>query len=951
MESTDKSYIVGLLQKFYAEMGKVPVAERLFDPEFHIDHDYEALIARQNEETIRKVSQQYADEEHANVLDYAFRMTGKAYYQNALKITFATLIRDFQYYKKLMVDEKVYQMANPTVAYDLLSKLHMIKPESIFVGGNLPTMPKPSSRLNPENSFDNFFTFIFLYTHHINDSYINLFLHQWEKDCLELYARVLGEEEAGDGTGDGTQPWQKDPAAVRTFLFLLTTLRGITDKSLILETMLASGMKPLFERVIDVYFRVWYKVKAMVQSMEGGKPDFLSQNEWWLEHLSPEDSEEYLEHFHTNSLAIRRESIADYLEDTLIGLRIEGPPALEQTFLHGIVYRVKPESPGISPHVAQFTDYLLAIRDRYTPEDLAKQCNNIDLYSPLFASHRRGFTIKSSQKVLAAYQHDYLGDNDTNYEVIMTFYFRVDAASAEFAFYTAKIIDILRTGHAKSFFLYLKRNEEIFLTKALNTMKSDFVRNYIDLVIEHDLPHLSEYVNKIPSDYKHIQFFVYLIDGFVTGQIQLEDLGNLGHIHMIVAITDYFHMLSKGRLGGVMGNITSMKSVVQTILLYFEMMNASSMRLPSITQTGTKMLSDAHMVITQSDERRTVLEALYLAVQTMIYTEDAAKLEKVFCPADHPVSDGSGKGAGENGDSWKSATHTIFTFIFSMFNGSEIILYQEDDEGEIRWIRGKDPMLDARYVESMLMTILEFNMRSDVHSKLRCPKSGNGDHPPCLKQNQSLHSIVELLKADPVIRYQINWARILGVIETEKVRKECLLIYHSCVIDYFRETPIIWESIGERAMRLRLSLPKSEIEVCEKVAGKITFKCQHCDSFWCKPQYRHTGKLNLSHMPNPSSYQMGNASMTNLIRPEAKTNLAILIGNAREIVNLPVFYICHECDLNYHDFCYYGLIPRNTKRIVRCAVCESKKFGRYKLNDQQLEYIVYHRILCGNYFG
>ncbi len=971
-------YITNVIARFHRELALIPLAENLYDPEFDVNIEYGKLFQDENESIAKfGLTGIPADDDHPSKDVIGSLM--KEENQNAMKVVFAMLTKNFKYFKKLVVEERIYLRINFRFVEAMYQKVWTESNPHISWGGAQILRMDGKSRI----PINNFLTFVFVYTYYLNNSYVTFFL----KHIQEEFDWMMAGDPFGVEGPNGKILLFQNLRMMEAFQYGIIFLQTLTHRSFILDLMVTQHMESLSEMVMDTYFDIWYEIKARLLANPTVDLWNTSPSTTIIEKVDgkPRWSEwaKLTKRLCKNILVFggggggsgedgmtEEEMISDMIPyydplQDLIKEMMEGPPKLEEKFLFEEVYpasrgdmrRRNAASPAAKVGQLQerHAGILREIRRRYSAEDLEKQKRNAGLFQILWRTSTRAYKMAMIQQLLEVLDHDYKAPTKMNFEVITHLYFKSDAGTVEEKFFNGCILEILGSANDRLFYEYLKENEETFLVKSMGNNRLEFIFNYIDLIPVYEVDHLSEFILKIDPGYKHIHIFMYLIDTITCGSKERERpylITPRAHIHIVMAITDYLHMTGKRVIeanGGVLRNAVH----------YLEYLNKRQMELPGITRMANLNLSnpkgncrtEAHCVcssctgqsstIVKEEDKQTMLETLYIAVHKFIHQTERPKLAEMFTD-------------------WKRSTNLFFSFIFSMFDlhfdGYSGKGAGEDGEGAGKGIsKGLDPMVTVEYVESMFKVVLGFN--SDKAD--RDPESTEEDFiDEYLLSNISLNTLLYWIEKRPETHWRINWANILGVISiaSYSVHSE-IPLYRKWVIDYFRKNTFIRGLIEKKREWVKRAIPEEKRKELDRLSEKIVLRCQHCKYFWYKPSEERTRKSSGTHPITTDSstyYQTPSFSIgsygRNPVSYQTKSSLAEVMAKREILVNLPVFYLCEECGIHYHDMCYYGLIPYNKRKITKCAVCDSKKIRRHKLDHYQIEYLVYTRILNGLYF-
>lgn len=984
-------YITNVIARYHRELALIPLVENLYDPEFDVNVDYAKLFQDENESIAKfgftgiPVDDDYPS---MDIMGSLMREEN----QNAMKVAFAILTKNFKYYKKLVADERIYLHINFRFVEAMYHKVFTESNPHISLGSKHPLRMDGKSRI----PINNFLTFVFAYSYSLNNSYVTFFLKQIQE---EFDWMIAGDPFGKDG--DGKIRIFQNQRMMETFQYTIIFLHTLTNRPFVLDAMLSQHMESLSDMVLSTYFGLWYEIKALLQ----GNPDI----DLWcttstvIELIDDQprltDWAKLTKRLCKNVFVFGDDGSAGdgvteeemilkitlYYEpfQGLIKEMMDGPPKLEEKLLFEEIYpacrgdaRRRNVSGGGGINIGKLqerhTGLLREIRKRYSAEDLETQKRNTGLFQILWRTSTRTYKMAMIQELLEVLEHDYRAPTKMNFEVITHLYFKSEVGTVEEKFFNGCIMEILGSSNDELFYEYLKENEEIFLVKSVGSNRLEFIFNYIDLIPVYEVDHLSEYILKIRPEYKHIHIFMYLIDTITCGAKEKSYVMTpKAHIHIVMAITDYIHMAGKGALeanGGVLRNIVH----------YLEYLNTRQMELPGITQMANLNLSKQdggscgsggsrggsltcecrscvgplNTVFTEED-KYTMLETLYIGVHRLIHQTEVEKLKEIF-------------------SDWEKSTNVFFSFIFSMFDphfdhysgNQKKGAGESDGEGagegdgegagvEIR--KGLDPLLTVDYVESMFKVVLTFNSDKSERDPGLTVENFLDEY---LLRNISLNTLLYWIEKRPETHWRINWANILGVISiaTYSVHND-IPLYRKWVIDYFRSNTVIRGLMEKKREWVKRSITEEKRKELDQLSDKMVLRCQHCKYFWYKPSEERTKKSSSTHPITSDSgtyYQSPSFSIgsygRNPLSYQAKNHLSAMMTKREILVNHPVFYLCEECGIHYHDMCYYGLIPYNKRKITKCAVCDSKKIRRHKLDTYQIEYLVYSRILNGLYF-
>ncbi len=926
-------YMTNLLARYHKTLMEIPLAENLYDPEFDVKIDYNQLFEEENKVLFDHTT--YMIEGVPIHLDDndSLKAVTKPENQNAMKVVFALLTKNFKYYKKLVSEEKVYKKCAYGYVGDMYNRVWAVPNKHI----NRGTMPmirfeSPSLRVRMEN----FTEMVFYYSYYINNAYLQYYLKHLQEECQRFYDDVLRSEEESkedcECEKDPSIELQKNQEEIDTLISLLEFIFSISTKPSILNIMMENRLEPMCEMLLDTIFFIWYKLRVVFRA----HPHLITEK-WWEPLMA--DGSPCLEmwlRIQTN-LSTHSNSIFHLFKSTIEPLVMGGPPMLEENYMADLYqqYRrnaakgrssipatLKITSGEISPTALQI---IREIRTRYSESDLVYQRGNGKLFRSMLRAPMRAFQVTMIYNLLEAIEHDYKAATPVNFEIVFYMYFAsmseegsktgqgLPVINYHSKFYNDKILELL-AGHGYEVYLYLKENEEIFLGKAISQKMFDFVHNYIDLIPAYDPDHLGVYIRKVIPNHAHIRVFTYVIDTILSGSAKIGSFDSEVHIHMILAITSYFWMVGAKALEPNPG-------VIRCVVSYIDLLLQNKIELKGITRRGISTGKDKDMVgsyITSTEMTHTILERLYLSTHQMILQYDHTYWVSMF-------------------SDWNRYEDILFSFVFSMFDAD---FYEKsckkegaegDDAGKKSQIISLDPDVTPEYVESMFKVVLEFN--SEYARSIED-----------LMLNISLNCLLNVMEKRVEYHYQINWANILGTMSIFKseLPGSSILLFRKIVIQYFQKNPVIRMLIKKRLEWKERMLSAKEIERIQKIAPKFSLRCQHCKHYWFKPSSSSCAGI---------SANISGSSVSVFYQPlthyPIQHNAVSWREPKKELVNLPVFYYCSGCHVHYHDICYYGLIPRNKKRITHCAICESKKIERYKLSEDEIEVLIYRRILDG----
>jgi hypothetical protein len=882
---------------------EAPLADNLYDPEFDLQCDIDALFEEEN----KSIANFHFVAEGVMITEsnthYLSNLL-ETEHQNAMKVVFALVTKNFKYYKTLITERKVYQNIKYTYVSAMYNRLWTL-PNSFITKERTPTIRFSASS---GGSIHNFPSFVFFYSHHINNTYLNFFLKHLQEEIRE-YADSLGEEKK-----------EKVEETIDPVIgYMLSFLYSISGHTSIFQDMLHHQSAALCDSLLTTYFLVWYKMREILRA----HPSVYKMSEKWTKILtfSQELSSAMIKYLHKG-----------------------GAPVLEENYIRDIYGQYRKSISKQSDHKIikdDVADFIREVRSRYNEEDMALQRENIDLYRPMLNVSARNFQIEFVYHLLEILDHDYKSNSKCNFEIVVSLYLssrlsEIDDLSRSSSsihhksirvqeghttyyskFYNDRIIDILSI-YGESFYLYLKENEDTLLRKSILSKAFDFIFNYIDIIPTYDPHHLREFILKITPEHTNIRIFNYIIDVITTGEINLFEFGSNAHIHVILAVTDYLHTVSKKK-------ISVDSKIVKNIVHYFDILNQSMIELPGITRRANVLLSNKPTYdLINKEDQYTVLETLYLAIQRI---RDRSDSESDF-----------DKGTK---DQMSHAENSICSFIFSMFDVRMLEIEIEssmdpcDNPVMHPLILGRDPELSLPYIEHMFKIVLEYSVTISFS----------------LDINRSLKCLLQIIESRPDYHLQMNWANVLGAIsiDAESLPGSKICLFRNVAIQYFQKNRIIRNLMQKKVEWYESRVKPAEMMELRRVAKKLSLRCQHCKHYWFKPDYREYHKVNsdpiISSFTHFYQTQWGSFGTYNPVPYLSVGGIREFTPPKMELVNLPVFYLCSECNVHYHDICYYGLIPTNKKRIKQCAVCDSKKFARYQFNASEMEILIYLRIL------